>query len=506
MVVKPMPTDRRVERPGREPLNRREFFERSGAGLLLSLLGPSLSGIAASPALNDLFSVEGIPDDPFTLRDNHHSGLDALLFLMGANGLKFYRSPEVSPLGGPRGLLAPDDVVVLKVNAQWKYRGSTNTDLVRGLVQRILDHPAAFTGEVVIVENGQGRGSLACDTWAAYGNSAVHANANDESHSFLHLVDRVFHDPRVSAFRLDPIRTTFLAETDHATDGYRRFENVSYPCFTTPAGNRIELKLGVWRDGAFRRNLKLINVPVLKHHDIGGSEITASLKHFYGLLSMSDGMSGFRHYAGLGETCGRMAASVATPVLNIVDAIWVSHGSLKGYPESTTRRLNRIAASQDPVALDSWAARHLLFPIDGNFRHHPDHPNIDAWLAAARDTINGLGGLVDEEKGIVVDQVTKDESRIRVLSGRAFTGNERLLAVTADFGGTTDPAPGLHVFAPGARVPVSAAPRPGFEFAGWRGDLGGTRNPSTILMDSNKSIGAEFERKVLSRPESRARR
>ena len=51
-------------------------------------------------------------------------------------------------------LLRAGDVVLLKVNAQWKYRGCTNSDVVRGLVQRILEHPDGFAGEVVIA-NGQ---------------------------------------------------------------------------------------------------------------------------------------------------------------------------------------------------------------------------------------------------------------------------------------------------------------------------------------------------------------
>ncbi|MFO7496632.1 MAG: hypothetical protein R6X05_13490, partial [Desulfobacterales bacterium] len=91
--------------------------------------------------------------------------------------------------------------------------------------------------------------------------------------------------PRVSAYLLDPVRAKFIGAGDHQTDGYRRFEDVSYPCFTTAGGRRIELREGVWTGSGHRQNLKLINVPVLKHHDKGGSEITASLKHMYGLLS-----------------------------------------------------------------------------------------------------------------------------------------------------------------------------------------------------------------------------
>ena len=411
-------------------MTRRDFFRNLAAGVSVPYL-TQLPGFRTSAVLNDLFWVKRIPDQPFydPGQLSNHIGLDSLLYLMADNGLKFYRSSAGHPLAGTSGLIAAGDVVLIKVNAQWKYRGCTNSDLIRGLIQRILDHPDGFSGEVVIVENGQGRGSLRCDTTSAYGgDSSVHANANDDSHHFLYLVNKVFNDPRVSAYLLDPIRATFIGDNDHARDGYRKFENVSYPCFTTAGGNRVELREGIWKAGAHRANLKLINVPVLKHHDSGGSEITASLKHMYGLVSMSDGQSGIRHYSRLGETCGKMMASVATPVLNIIDAIWVSYTALTGYPATTTFRANQLLASQDPVAADYWAAKYILYPVDSNFRHHPDFAGVNRWLGEAMDTINVRGGLLNPEKGILVGRVTKKEAEMRLRTSNAgdFLNNVRL--------------------------------------------------------------------------------
>jgi uncharacterized protein (DUF362 family) len=323
----------------------------------------------------------------------------------------------VGETSGPSGLIAAGDVVLLKVNAQWKYRGCTNSDVVRGLVQRILEHPDGFSGEVVIVENGQGRGSLACDTASNYDDGAVHANANDERHSFLYLVDEVFRGYPVSAYLLDPVRSRFIADDDHVTNGYRRFETVSYPCFTTARGTRVELREGIWRGTAHARNLKLVNVPVLKHHDTGGSEITGAVKHFYGLVSMADGQSGARHYQALGETCGRMIAAVRPPVLNVMDAIWVSHRALGGYPASATHRANQLLASQDPVAVDYLSAKSVLFPVDSNPRHSPDHAGIDRWLTDCINLVNSLGGIARPAEGIHVGRLTKLESEFRVISG-----------------------------------------------------------------------------------------
>lgn len=395
----------------RKGISRRDFLKLTAAAACLSLIPPFPKKISAqTPGNNELFWVTNIPE---TMENgNLHSGIDGLLNLMGNNGLKFYRSPDGSNESGPLGMIASNDVVLIKVNAQWKYRGCTNSDLIRGLIQRVLDHPEGFTGEIVVFENGQGRGSLHCDTMGGEYPIGVHANAEDESHSFAYLVDTIFNDPRVSYYLLDPIRTIMIGPNEHNTDGYRTYENVSYPCFTTTGGHRVELREGIWNGSSFSQNLRLINVPVLKHHDTDGSEITASLKHFYGVLSMADGQSGFRHYSGLGETCGKMVASVRTPVLNIIDAIWVSHGSLGGYPKATTTRINQIIASQDPVALDHWAAKYILYPINGNQRHHPSFPGILTWLNSAELTINGIRSLYDPGNGILIQNVTKDETKM----------------------------------------------------------------------------------------------
>jgi len=71
-------------------------------------------------------------------------------------------------------------------------------------------------------------------------------------------------------------------------------------------------------------------------------------------------------------------------------------------------------AGQDPVALDYWAAKNILYPIDGNERHHPDFPGIDRWLRGARAFINGNGGLYRPEQGIFIDGATKNEWEMNV--------------------------------------------------------------------------------------------
>jgi hypothetical protein len=100
-----------------------------------------------------------------------------------------------------------------------------------------------------------------------------------------------------------------------------------------------------------------------------------------------------------------------------MDAIWVSHSALGGYPASATFRANTLVASQDPVALDYWTAKHILYPYDNNDRHHPDFAGISSWLSAARTTIIERGGLANSARGIVVDEPTMTESDMRLYSG-----------------------------------------------------------------------------------------
>src|SRR6266567_4423607 len=46
----------------------------------------------------------------------------------------------------------------------------------------------------------------------------------------------------------------------------------------------------------------------------------------------------------------------------------------------------------------------------------------------------------------------------------------------------------------GTSITLTAVPAPGWQFAGWSGDLTGTTNPATITLDRNKSITSTFTR------------
>jgi hypothetical protein len=367
---------------------------------------------------SQVFRVNGCPVHDGQLR---HVGVDALLHLLSTNGNKFYKSARQDALSGPLGLIAPDDVVVLKVNAQWKCRGCTNTDMLRGLIHRILGHPDGFKGEVVIFENGQGRpaafdGMHSDSAKTEYkpfpeliGKVMVNAEQEDVT-TINYLVNHVFAGKPVSAFLMDPFADVWIAPDNHKANGYRRIGApdtpcISYPCFTTALGNRTELREGLWTGSGYAQNLKLIHCPVLKDHsgDIG---MTGALKIVYGTLSMSDGTSAKRHYQDLGSQCARMWTEVRAPDLTILDCIWVSHGSMMirgqyvsgciGYPPSITSRQNILLAGHDPLALDYHASKHILLPLGGDSvaAHDPDNNSrLASVYLQAQAEINRANGI-----------------------------------------------------------------------------------------------------------------
>jgi len=384
--------------------SRREFlkdFGAAGAAAYLGLHGgPRGRQAAAQNPQSVIFEVSDCPVPTGTA--NAHEGLDVLLRLLAGQGRYFYKTTRAHPWGDPNGLIANSDVVLVKINCQWKFRGATNTDVLRGLIHRILAHPDGFSGEVVIFENGQGQGAFNGDppAWNWYATNGapegVHVNAEDDTLTVNRLVTQIFAGLPVTAFLLDPVRSTFITSPDdHTTNGFRKISDVSYPCFTTSRGTRIELKEGIWTGSGYASNLKFINMPVLKTHT--GTGITGVLKHMYGVVSMTDGSNSIRHYSQSGIQCGKMWTLVRMPDLNIVDCIWVSYQTYhSGWPPDTTHRHNILLAGFDPVALDYWGSKHLLYPLGGNRQqyHNPDADSgLINHLQGARGVINGAGGI-----------------------------------------------------------------------------------------------------------------
>ena len=66
------------------------------------------------------------------------------------------------------------------------------------------------------------------------------------------------------------------------------------------------------------------------------------------------------------------------------------------------------------------------------------------------------------------------------------------LTLTVVGSGTAVPNPDKGAYSEGEPVTLTATPSPGFEFAGWSGDLVSSDNPVVLLMDSDKAVIATF--------------
>ena len=383
---------------------RRDFVKgltgTTGAAFLLEK-----QGAVKAHAANNTSMILETTQCPVHDNKRRHIGLDSLLGLMAENGLKLYRTNKSHRWGGPDGIIEEHDIILLKINCQWKFRGATNTDVLRGMIQRILEHPDGFSGEIVIFENGQKQGSFDGDplAWGRYKKdpecAGVHVNAEDDTLTVDRLVREVFVNAPVSSYLLDPVCETFIGDYDHTSDGFRKLSDAqtSYPCFTTKGDHRIELREGIWDGENYKNNLKLINMPVFKTHP--GTGITGVLKHCYGILSMKDdpAWSKLRHYKESGSQCGKFYSLVRMPDLNIVDAIWVTHQQHhRGYPASTTHRADTLLAGLDPVALDYYCSKYILLPLGGDRveEHDPESfEGLVAHLTGAQEYINSHGGI-----------------------------------------------------------------------------------------------------------------
>jgi len=294
--------------------------------------------------------------DIFVLTNTDGDNVADLISIMEEEGFFFYKT-ETS-----QGLIGKDDVVLLKVNAQWPERGGTNTDLVKSVIALICAHPLGFEGEIIIADSGQGRGSL---SWKK-------SNAKDISQSLEKVAEYFKEDYKVSTYLWDEIREKEVGEYEKGDmeDGYIIEDGededtgiiISYPKFKSRFETFVSFKKGIFDEdkGDYEKDrLKIINMPVLKSHIIYGT--TGAIKNYMGVPA--NNLTGGNPHNSVGS--GGMATLMTMtrmPVLHIVDAIWTNpHGGpMSSYVDASNTRT--ILAGVDPVALDFWGAKNILLP------------------------------------------------------------------------------------------------------------------------------------------------
>ncbi len=370
-------------------------------------------GILKPDPLPDELLDPGVTSDIFVVNDTtgDDGGVDQLLRLMEREGTPFYATEKGSSRAG---MIGKDDIVLLKVNAQWDERGGTNTDLVKSLIQAIVDHPDGFIGEIIVADNGQ----------AQYGPAGTGGsldfeknNAEDITQSISRVVGSFTGSSRVSTYLWDTITTRRVREyADGDTDdGYivndtpnpRTGIPVSYPKFTTRYGTHVSFKHGIWNatTGAYEEDrLKIVNVPVLKSHGTYG--VSGAVKNYMGVPSdkLTAAMGSRAHSTVDDGGMGTEMAETRFPAVTILDAIWINARSKTGNgpetPYESATWAGIIAASTDPVALDYWAVQEILMPA-ARSRGYTDLSKMDpenrspgkfgAWLRLSMQELRRAG-------------------------------------------------------------------------------------------------------------------
>lgn len=356
---------------------------------------PDLPAWTSPSAISDVFVISDVPAPPYSLDGGvvpgvvpadealHDDGVDALVNLMEAHQDFFYKTDA-----HPGGLFGSDDVIVIKINNQWNWRYGTNTDVVKGVIYRLVQHPDGFDGAVIIAENTQAYN----DNWYDQGSRN---NSQFENQSYLDVAlafaRQGYHVCIADWTRL---RTSLVNDYDLGdnADGYvledaddtpeeQGRKRLSYPKFQTDCNGRhlsISMKQGLW-DGSFdNTRLKMINLPVLKRHLTAWA--TIAVKNYLGFVTLYDDIG---RWSGVSEmhcwllgpndnthACppysaayglvARQMARVRRADLNIVDAIWVNpESNLSG----SSVRLDVLLASRDPFAIDYYASDYILGPL-----------------------------------------------------------------------------------------------------------------------------------------------
>jgi hypothetical protein len=334
----------------------------------------------------------------------------------------------LAKLGGIGRFVAPGDVVLVKVSAQWWNQGMTNVAATRRLIEHILEIPG-FHGEVLVFENvhfrlADGSGlarawtrpserNVDVDGWSRLGDLIPYFRGKPVGFAGLidggpsSLAGDAGHDPTHQHGVYGGDGRGPIAEGEDR-DGYRwDFEQafrlkrslvdsaqtpLTWPVFTSPtSGLVVDLRQGVFRREGGRlipteRKLTWITLTTANEH--GSTGYTGCCKSAMGIVDMSAGRLGTHpaargyqsvHYFGEPNASWRMAGPLAdfarkvrAPDLYLTVAEWVGAAPAGWageedlrHAEACAHRARTVVAGTDPVAIDTWVVRSLLMPIGG---------------------------------------------------------------------------------------------------------------------------------------------
>ena len=328
-------------------------------------------------------------------------------------------------MGGIEKFIGPEDIVILKPNAQWWNQGRTNLAAMKGFIDLVLNIPK-FKGEIIIAENQHFMDESLPNGekdnvrgWTHF--SEINGDIDGIQHNLNTLIE-LYHDQgykNVTKYHWrdgGPKRNLWgngknggVVKSPAEGDGYvwtgidytfsgfwglKQWKvKMTYPVFTSKySGITVDFKHGAFkRDGKGGGNFlrgkpaKFINFAVLNTHG-GDTGVTSSIKNYMGIMDLSCGSWGlmpkeyvnvhccggkYYTYAKAGPL-GYFMKTIRKADLNIVTAEWVGWGSRTDITKATRKR--NILAGTDPIALDYYGAKHLVYPLSCKEYHNPENP------------------------------------------------------------------------------------------------------------------------------------
>jgi len=323
----------------------------------------------------------------------------------------------IEMMGGITRFIGEDDIVVIKPNAQWWNQGMTNTNAIKAFIELVLNIPK-FKGEIIIAENHHFyslRNSCNIRGWTTkFRNGDFNFNELVEyfqnkgyrNVTKYHWINAglYFEKKTLKNKILRPIKETAktilnrnegkIVTGPEDGDGYvwtdieycynGKKTKMTYPIFTSKISNTIiDFKNGAWKNGEYTgQPVKFINFAVLNHHS-NFAGVTSSVKNYLGIVDLTCGYKGaqpegyFNFHSmgipGMGGAIGTFMKTIRKADLNIVTSEWVGFGSR--IDTKLAARTKTIIASVDPVALDYYGAKYILYPLRGPmaYLNNPDN-------------------------------------------------------------------------------------------------------------------------------------
>lgn len=464
-------------------INRRRFLIGLGASAAASLVR-FRRGPGTLAAQGDLYSV-----------------------YISRNGTPITNVQEVIRLAGGIGrFIGADDVVILKPNGQWPRQGYTHTESLKALIDIILNRPGGFTGEIIIAEHihrspADAMGGSYCWNISAGSNR----NNNWPDMSYLQLVAD-YHNrdiTRVTALPMydvsqDPAnweRVTGPADVPAGKHGWVRLPlytsvngrtiTPSYPIFRSAySGKLIDLHRGggVWENNSpTGQQVKLIFLPTLNNHGSGGEDyagITSAVKCHIGFqegTSLHSVGYGYNRPDAVGDSVGHLITQVFAPTFYLTCAEYSGHQSRTGAATQT----KTVGLCADPVTLDYWMSKHVLYPCNNAAYFNPDNDNN-----TRRTLLGCLGkgvGTVNESQMTVTISDLSQQFSVSLNSGWNWISLPHLpsdLSLNSVFFGVLDSIAQV-------KSQTQSALRSNGQWIGDLSDMGGIQNGQMYKVQAN---------------------